>query len=47
LRLERETAGRIVYDGIDVTSATADELKRYRRSIQVIFRIPIRRSIRE
>ena len=40
LRLERETAGRIVYDGIDVTKADADEIKRYRRSIQVIFQDP-------
>ena len=40
LRLERETAGRIVYDGIDVTNASAEELKRYRRSIQVIFQDP-------
>jgi peptide/nickel transport system ATP-binding protein len=40
LRLERATAGRIVYDGIDVTTADADELKRYRRSIQVIFQDP-------
>jgi peptide/nickel transport system ATP-binding protein len=40
LRLERETAGRIVYDGLDVTQAGADDLKRYRRSIQVIFQDP-------
>ena len=40
LRLERETAGTIVYDGIDVTNASAEELKRYRRSIQVIFQDP-------
>jgi len=40
LRLERETAGRIVYDGLDVTRASAEEIKRYRRSIQVIFQDP-------
>ncbi len=40
LRLERETAGRIVYDGLDVTRASTDEIKRYRRSIQVIFQDP-------
>ena len=40
LRLERETAGRIVYDGLDVTRAGADEIRRYRRSIQVIFQDP-------
>jgi peptide/nickel transport system ATP-binding protein len=40
LRLERETAGRIVYDGLEVTRAGADAIKRYRRSIQVIFQDP-------
>jgi peptide/nickel transport system ATP-binding protein len=40
LRLERETAGRIFYDGVDVTRAGAEEMKSYRRSIQVIFQDP-------
>jgi peptide/nickel transport system ATP-binding protein len=40
LRLERETAGHIVYDGLDVTRASAEEIKRYRRSVQVIFQDP-------
>jgi peptide/nickel transport system ATP-binding protein len=40
LRLERETAGRIIYDGLDVTRASVGEIKRYRRSIQVIFQDP-------
>ena len=40
LRLEQETAGSIVYDGLDVTRANASEIKRYRRSIQVIFQDP-------
>ena len=40
LRLERETAGQIVYDGVDMTRAGSGELKRYRRSMQVIFQDP-------
>src|SRR5690606_10576272 len=40
LRLERETAGRIVYDGLDVTTARPEEIRRYRRSIQVTCRDP-------
>ncbi len=40
LRLERETAGSIVYDGLDVTRADPAEIARYRRSIQVIFQDP-------
>ena len=40
LRLEREVAGRIVYDGVDITRADAAQMKRYRRSIQVIFQDP-------
>ena len=40
LRLERETAGRIVYDGLDVTQAGREDIKRYRREIQVIFQDP-------
>ena len=40
LRLERETAGRILYGGLDVTRAGAGDIKRYRRSIQVIFQDP-------
>ena len=40
LRLEQQTAGSIIYDGLDVTRADAGEIKRYRRSIQVIFQDP-------
>jgi peptide/nickel transport system ATP-binding protein len=40
LRLEREVAGRIVYDGVDITRADSTALKRYRRSVQVIFQDP-------
>ena len=40
LRLENPTAGRIVYDGADVTHAQGDQLKQYRRQVQVIFQDP-------
>jgi peptide/nickel transport system ATP-binding protein len=40
LRLERESAGTIRFDGADITRASADELKRYRRAVQVIFQDP-------
>ena len=40
LKLERATAGDVRFDGIDVIGAAGDELKRYRRSIQVIFQDP-------
>jgi peptide/nickel transport system ATP-binding protein len=40
LRLEREVAGRIVYDGIDITRADTAQMQRYRRAVQVIFQDP-------
>ena len=40
LRLENATAGRIMFDGKDVTSISGDTLKSYRRQIQVIFQDP-------
>jgi peptide/nickel transport system ATP-binding protein len=40
LRLERATAGEITFGGVDVVRAQGDELKRYRRQIQVIFQDP-------
>jgi len=40
LRLERATAGEIAFGGINVIRAQGDELKRYRRQIQVIFQDP-------
>ena len=40
LRLENATAGEIVFGGQDVTRASGDALKRYRRQIQVIFQDP-------
>jgi peptide/nickel transport system ATP-binding protein len=40
LRLENATAGEIVFGGQEVTRASGDALKRYRRQIQVIFQDP-------
>jgi peptide/nickel transport system ATP-binding protein len=40
LRLERSTAGEIVFDGVDVTRIEGQALKDYRRKIQVIFQDP-------
>jgi peptide/nickel transport system ATP-binding protein len=40
LRLEQPTSGRIVFDGADVTHAQGQQLKDYRRRIQVIFQDP-------
>ncbi|HEY9446062.1 MAG TPA: dipeptide ABC transporter ATP-binding protein, partial [Burkholderiales bacterium] len=40
LRLERPTAGEIVFHGEDVTHAHGDQLQRYRRQMQVIFQDP-------
>ena len=40
LKLERATAGQITFAGINVVDAEGEELKRYRRQIQVIFQDP-------
>jgi peptide/nickel transport system ATP-binding protein len=40
LRLEEPTAGRILFEGVDVTRASGEALKRYRRKVQVIFQDP-------
>src|SRR6516162_1078776 len=40
LRLERPTAGAILYDGIDIAKAEGKELLALRRRIQVIFQDP-------
>lgn len=40
LKLEQATAGQILFDGIEVTRATGEELQRYRRQVQVIFQDP-------
>src|SRR5262252_9626515 len=40
LRLERPTAGEILYDGVDIAKAERKELLALRRRIQVIFQDP-------
>ncbi len=40
LRLETATAGKIMFNGNDVTAISGDKLKSYRRQIQVIFQDP-------
>jgi oligopeptide/dipeptide ABC transporter ATP-binding protein len=40
LRLIEPTAGRVVFDGVDVRRADGDELRRLRRSMQIIFQDP-------
>jgi peptide/nickel transport system ATP-binding protein len=40
LRLEEPTSGRVIFDGADVTHAHGEQLKTYRRHIQVIFQDP-------
>jgi peptide/nickel transport system ATP-binding protein len=40
LRLENPTAGQITFAGIDVTHAAGEQLKQYRRQVQVIFQDP-------
>jgi oligopeptide/dipeptide ABC transporter ATP-binding protein len=40
VRLYKPTAGRIVFDGIDIGALGAGELQRYRRRIQMIFQDP-------
>ncbi|HEX5825702.1 MAG TPA: oligopeptide/dipeptide ABC transporter ATP-binding protein [Candidatus Limnocylindrales bacterium] len=40
LRLTDPTAGKVVYDGLDVTAMTDDELRPLRRRIQIIFQDP-------
>jgi peptide/nickel transport system ATP-binding protein len=40
LRLLEPTAGRIVFDGTDITSLSTRELKPYRRRMQLIFQDP-------
>ena len=40
LRLEEPTSGQVMFDGADVTHADGDQLKAYRRQIQVIFQDP-------
>ncbi|MFB6299463.1 MAG: ABC transporter ATP-binding protein [Halobacteriales archaeon] len=40
LRLEEPTAGTVTFDGRDITSFDADELKKFRRRAQMIFQDP-------
>ncbi len=40
LRLEQPTAGQIIYDGVDMATASRKELNRLRQRIQVIFQDP-------
>jgi oligopeptide/dipeptide ABC transporter ATP-binding protein len=40
LRLHEPTAGKVDFDGIDITALNADELKAMRRRMQIIFQDP-------
>jgi ABC-type glutathione transport system ATPase component len=40
LRLERPTAGAILFDGQDVQAFGRDDLARYRRAVQAVFQDP-------
>ena len=40
LRLIEPTAGKIIYDGIDLTGKKKDELRSLRKDIQIIFQDP-------
>ncbi|HTY21582.1 MAG TPA: dipeptide ABC transporter ATP-binding protein [Desulfomonilaceae bacterium] len=40
LRLEKPTSGKIIFDGIDLDSISAHEMKRLRRKMQIIFQDP-------
>lgn len=41
LRLLRPTAGRIVFDGTDITSLSGESMRRIRRDMQVVFQSPV------
>lgn len=40
LQLHRPTSGKIYYDDIDLTTASNEEMRRYRRDLQIIFQDP-------
>lgn len=40
LRLLEPTYGRVVFDGVDIASLAGEELRQYRRSVQMIFQDP-------
>jgi peptide/nickel transport system ATP-binding protein len=41
MQLSRPTAGKVVFDGIDLTRQTGERLRQLRRRVQVIFQDPI------
>jgi oligopeptide/dipeptide ABC transporter ATP-binding protein len=41
LRLDRPTAGRIVFDGIDLSALLPREVRRLRRRMQIVFQDPV------
>src|SRR5690606_34081649 len=41
LRLERPTAGRVVFDGIDLGGLRPEQLRRTRRRMQMVFQDPL------
>lgn len=40
LRLLEPTAGRVIFDGVDITALSQSELRRYRRRMQIVFQDP-------
>ena len=40
LRLEEATAGRVTFDGTDITSLTKGDMRRFRKRMQIIFQDP-------
>ena len=40
IRLREATAGSVKFDGVDLTSVSADDLRRMRRRMQIIFQDP-------
>jgi peptide/nickel transport system ATP-binding protein len=40
VRLEKPTSGRITYGGADVHALTGDDLRSYRRAVQIVFQNP-------
>ncbi|WP_247731529.1 ABC transporter ATP-binding protein [Halovivax limisalsi] len=40
IRLEEPTSGQVIFDGEDITEYSAEELRRFRREVQMIFQDP-------
>ena len=40
LQLHRATAGKVFYDGVDLTDINDDKMRKYRRDLQIIFQDP-------